>query len=115
MSEGRILVPDVWEKEVVLTRRKAQEKAKKMGWRVLLPVRREEFSSDGEYYEFLMVQEEIRRELALKALKTLTKWTLKLLWSITKISLKLAYIFILAIFSRRAAKFALVRLFVRMV
>ncbi|MCG0277953.1 MAG: hypothetical protein L5656_05425 [Thermanaeromonas sp.] len=102
MREG-ILIPDFVEREVTEVRQKARERARRMGWRVLFPARREKFSSDGEYYEFLLAQEEARRELAIKVFKTSAKVLLKTSWFILRITLKLAYIFILVIFSRKAA------------
>jgi hypothetical protein len=82
-------------------------------WKVILfQPKREEFTTDGEYFEFLLMQEEVRRQFAVKVLKKTAKLMWKVTWFFLKTTVKLAYIFVLALFSRRAAKFALVRLFV---
>lgn len=117
MSEGRILIPDFVEREVTEVRKRARERLSKIPtWKVILSrPRREEFATDGEYYEFLLMQEEARRQFAIRVVKTSAKILWKATWFLLKTTVKLAYIFVLALFSRRAAKFALVRLFVRMV
>lgn len=114
--EGQIVVPDSVEWETVEVRKKAQERLKKMPvWKAILPAKRKNFESDGEYFEFLLAQQKLRREVALKILKKSLWISWKMAWFLFKTTAKLAFIFVVAIFSRKAAKFALTRLLVRMV
>ncbi|WP_338834592.1 hypothetical protein [Neomoorella humiferrea] len=107
-------VPEVDLRRITEIKEKVWNQKMSIG-KILLPARRTDFESEDEYYEFLLRQEQERRKLAKRVLKKLLRTTWKITWFLVKITIKLAFIAVMAIFSRKAAKFALTRFFVRMV
>ncbi|APC09059.1 hypothetical protein [Neomoorella thermoacetica] len=107
-------VPEVDLRRVQEVKRKVW--SEKMSIRkILFPARRDDFENEDEYFEFLLRQQQERRKLAKRVLKKLLWATWRITWFLVKITIKLAFIAIMAVFSRKAAKFALTRLFARMV
>lgn len=107
-------VPEVDLRRITEIREKVWNQKMSIG-KIILPARRDDFEDEDEYFEFLLRQQQERRKLALKVLKFTGKVMWKTTWFLAKTTVKLAFIFVLALFSRKAAKFALTRFFVRMV